>query len=40
MNHSLIVLPDASALQEDDAGKFYPFIFLTMIIVDADEDDS
>ncbi len=39
MNHSLLISPEASALQEEDAGKFY-LKFLFVINIEAEEEDS
>lgn len=36
MNHSLVIMPDSSTLQEEDLGKKY----LNNLSIDQDEDDS
>lgn len=38
MNHSLLINPEASALQEEDAGKFH--LSSNFINIEAEEEDS
>ena len=38
MNHALLSMPDSSALQEEDAGKY--ILKFNLTFVEAEEDDS